>query len=126
MSHPVTRIAEIIQANFDTGGRSLGPDTSFAALEFDSLVLVELAVIDAVAGDLHAILASLEDPSSLPIAVAGERATVPLLRGHVVEVVRLDDLRSTPPNAPGSTPLAWATKASVASGPGVLTPAVFT
>jgi acyl carrier protein len=45
MEHPVTKLTEIILANFDTGGRPLEPDTSFESLEFDSLVLVELAVM---------------------------------------------------------------------------------
>jgi len=34
--------------------------------------------------------------------------------------------RSTPPNAVGLTPLAWATISRVASGPGAYAPAVFT
>ncbi len=35
-------------------------------------------------------------------------------------------VRSTPPNAPGSIPLAWATNSSVASGPGANAPAACT
>lgn len=45
MRHPVTRLTEIILANFDTDGQVLDSETSFESLGFDSLVLVELAVI---------------------------------------------------------------------------------
>ncbi|MEE1784152.1 acyl carrier protein [Streptomyces sp. SP17BM10] len=39
------RIVAILAENFDTEDRELSADTDFESLEFDSLVLVELAVI---------------------------------------------------------------------------------
>jgi acyl carrier protein len=41
----VTRVIEIISQHFDTDDSELSAATDFESLEFDSLVLVELAVI---------------------------------------------------------------------------------
>lgn len=40
-----TRLVAIINEHFETDGRELSAATDFESLEFDSLVLVELAVI---------------------------------------------------------------------------------
>lgn len=41
----VARVVTLVSEHFDTGGNPLSAATDFESLEFDSLVLVELAVI---------------------------------------------------------------------------------